>query len=113
MRLNFKLVFLLLFLVLLGVHFCRKAGPEAPLTEDELVPILIDLHLAEAGLQNLYGITKDSMRSVYTEQIFAIHEIDSAILDSTLMTYLKDAEGLAALYEKVLKGLERAEEGEN
>ena len=75
----------LCFLLLLLITFaCKTEERPLPLSKEELIPVLIDIHIAEAALQNLRGNTKDSMANLYYDQICAIHEVERSVIDTCL-----------------------------
>ena len=56
-----------------------------PLPKEDTPAILLDLHYAEAAMQNLYGETRDSMTEVYYDQVCALHDIRRGQLDTALL----------------------------
>lgn len=88
---------------------CSSDEPELKIPEDKLVKILVDVHVAEAGFQNLSGEVKDSIANVYYEQIAEMHQIDRVLLDSTIIQVRRDAIKLTSIYDKVLEELARQE----
>ncbi len=82
---------------------CQAGGGRAlPIPEEELPPILLDLHLAESAAQSLYGSSHDSIIEEYYAQICAIHQIQRADLDSTLLQLRRDPERLHRVYNQML-----------
>lgn len=86
---------------------CEEAPTPLPLSEEELIPVLIDIHVAEAALQNLRGETKDSMANVYYDQICTIHRVDRALLDSTLNMLRNRPEQMQEIYVKAMEEIDR------
>ncbi|MGH1338623.1 MAG: DUF4296 domain-containing protein [Aureispira sp.] len=87
---------------------CYQAIPvETPLlSEEELIPILKDIHLAEAVLTEVMNKQeKDSLARLYYAQIFALHEVDTAKFDQTMNAYMTDPPALDSLYEAVIQAL--------
>jgi hypothetical protein len=91
--------------MLLGA--CRKERSKITMTESELVNLLIDVHVAEAAVQDLYGETKDSVGRVYYEQIYQIHGIDQIVFDTTLAVLRRNPEYAGSVYQKVMQEIDR------
>ncbi len=74
------------FLVLLFLISCQETENNETFVLDEttFVRVLADVHLAEAALQNLSVADKDSVGSIYYDQIYTIHGIDETELSSCL-----------------------------
>lgn len=103
MRLLFCTV--MLFAVLFPA--CRKKANKIPMKESELVSLLIDVHVAEAAVQDLYGEAKDSVGQAYYEQIFQIHDIDQSLFDTTLAVLRRNPEYAGRVYQKVMQEIDR------
>ncbi len=97
---------LLACLFLLG---CSRGEPQLEVKEDKLVDILIDVHIAEAAVQNLRGETHDRIINLYYEQIFGIHGVEREEFEST-MAYLREKpDRMEAIYAEVMAEMERRE----
>ena len=60
------------------VIFFFSCGPKPtvlPIEKESLIPVLVDVHIAEAAVQSLRKQEKDSVIQVYYDQIFEIHNI--------------------------------------
>jgi hypothetical protein len=73
-----------LILLLLCMFACKEEERPLPLPEEDLIPVLIDIHIAEAALQNLRGDTRDSMANIYYSQISTIHDVERSVIDTCL-----------------------------
>ncbi|MEL7119553.1 MAG: DUF4296 domain-containing protein [Bacteroidota bacterium] len=102
-----RLAFCLFLLV--SLTNCEKEPTSDLLSDEQIVPILADIHVAEAAMQNLVGITKDSMGNIYYRQIFELHDIDSAIYNKTMDLLRKDPIRLSKVYNEVVIYLEEKE----
>lgn len=96
-----------LLISLLLLISCTEEKVELPLSEEKLLPILIDVHVAEAALQNLRGDTKDSMANIYYEQICTIHAVDRVLLDSCLIFLRTEPIILERLYTRAMEEAEK------
>lgn len=96
----------LLFLSLLSCEEEQVAA--APVIEEEtLINVLADIHMAEAALQALRGSTKDSMSQMYYEQVYEIHQVDSASVASSLEIMREQPERMKAVYDQVMERVEK------
>ena len=97
----FKVRNITVFCLFLLFSACLQDDPELPIPAEKAAEILIDVHAAEAALQNVYGSKKDTLAKVYYQQIYEVHEIDSttfAELMELVRNYpkhLKEVYGLA------------------
>lgn len=103
MRKGPVLVLATLFVILAS---CRQRIPGISMPEDKLVPLLMDVHLAEAALQNVHGTVKDSLTDVYLGQICTIHEVDREKLDRVLAELRNNPEAMDRVYRKVVQKIE-------
>lgn len=87
---------------------CYKAIPvEKPLLSDEeLIPILKDIHIAEALLtETVDRQGKDSLARFYYGQIFELHQVDSAVFNQSMHAYFTNPAALDSLYQKVIDAI--------
>lgn len=87
---------------------CYRPIPvETPLlSQKEMIPILKDIHLAEALLTEIINREeKDSLARLYYAQIFEMHQVDTAIFDQSMNAYMTDPVALDSLYEAVIESL--------
>ena len=93
----------LLFCALTG---CSDEPQPLQVPEERLVGVLADLHIAEAALQALRGKTKNSMATVYYDQIYTLHDVDSAEVHQSLEQLREDPQRMKALYDRVMERVE-------
>lgn len=89
---------------------CYQATPvEQPvLSEEELIPVLKDIHLAEALLTEIMNKQdKDSLARLYYAQIFELHHVDSSEFDQSMNAYMTNPAALDSLYEAVIQALSK------
>ncbi len=89
------------------VFFGCETERTLPLEEDKLVKILCDIHLAEAVLDKLNGSIKDTAAVKLYNQIYSIHGVEEAEVDTCLYYFKRDPVAMSDLYEKVMVELER------
>ncbi len=98
-----KLIFL--FLGLTGFFSCTNQTPLL-VEEEKMVDVIRDIHIAEAAMQNLIDITKDSMGEIYYQQVFEIHQVNKADFDSSMIILRRNPERLGLIYDQVLAEFE-------
>ena len=92
--------------IVLVISSCEK--PQTlPLEEDKLIRVLADIHIAESALGQLNGKQKDTAAYVIYDQIYTIHEVREADVDSTLAILKRSPEKMSKIYEKVMIEMEK------
>lgn len=72
-----------LFILCLVLIACKK--PENPsIPRSEMIKILADIHLSEASIGNISPQIKDSIASMYLDQILKIHKTSKDNFNSSL-----------------------------
>ena len=101
-----------IFLLLICITFlfsCKEEEIPLPISEEQLIPILVDVHIAEAAVQNVRYEIKDSISDIYYEQIFTIHKVEEKDFYETMDHLKRDAIKLEAIYAQVLEELSKKE----
>lgn len=93
-----KQIFFFLILIL-WVGSCAQQTEELPVPLKKAAMIIVDTHVAEAALQNVYGARKDSLASVYYQQIYDIHGIDSTTYRELIRLIRNNPEYMETVYE--------------
>lgn len=101
--------FTLIFAMIVAVAACNQPTelPKGLLPEEQMVQVLVELHLAEARVE-LIQIPQDSIRPLLKQrysEIFTQLEIDTAKFNSTFEYYEKHPKKMDLLYEKVVDNL--------
>lgn len=96
----------LLFLIT-AISCGNKKQVNLPLPDDQLIPVLIDIHIAEVALQSLRGDTRDSIAELYYTQICSIHQVEKAAIDSTLEILRNEPQRLEKLYGAAMEEVDR------
>lgn len=81
--------------------------PEEVLTHEEMVPLILDIYIAEGRLTEL-RVKRDSSEQifeVYEEKIFEKHGIDKETYKKSMTYYYDHPQGLEKIYETVLDSL--------
>lgn len=104
-----KLHWILLTLVLFSC--CTPEQVESPLEEEVLANVIADIHIAEAALQSVSAYFKDSMSTVYYDQIFTIHNVTEEDFLLAMELMREDPKKLVDVYAKVTDILSEQEVG--
>lgn len=83
----------------------EKVAP-LPFEDEKIISILMDVHLAEASLQSLGKVMKDSMTDVYYNQIYTIHKISKADFEKMIDLLRNSPEDLNRIYGKLMERVE-------
>lgn len=89
---------------------CNKDMAEMPIDRDKLIPILVDVHLAEAAMQEVPSEKRDSLGKAYYKKVFSIHKVTEADFNKSLFIIRQDPDELEAIYKEVIANLEKREE---
>lgn len=85
---------------------CKKEV-QPTLSDDKLVAILTDLHLAEASFMTLNQNVKDSIYKVYYQQIFEIHEVTDSTFFKDFELLRRNPKKLEKVYKNVIEEIEQ------
>ncbi len=99
--------FLSLAIFLFVCSACAKKKTAPSMAQEDLVSLLTDVHLAEAALQNVYGVTKDSLAAVYYSDICTIHRLSRPELDKVMAELRENPLAMSETYREVIKRIER------
>ena len=87
---------------------CQKAE-ELPIQPQKLVDVIADIHLSESAMYLFNDQIKDSIGLVYYQQVFDIHEVDSADFNIAIKMIRKDPKLMMQVYSKVFEKIESLE----
>ena len=89
----------------------RMNVPDYVVQKEELVPLLVDVHLIDALLNKEKRPHAEKYEDAMTlyPAVLHKHNIDRAIFDSTIKFYVKYPEEFAKIYDDVLKELSKLE----
>lgn len=95
----------LVLFVLSTIVFIGCEGKTEPyeFSDKEIKIILADIHTSEAALQSVFGKRKDSLRQVYMNDIYLIHQTDSIRIVRLLNKLREDPEKLELIYQQLLE----------
>lgn len=101
-------VFLFTLCVMI-VMSCHSKAKEMPIDENKLINILVDVHVAEAAMQEYASPKKDSIGKVYYQEIFSLHHVTEEAFIKSMYLLRQDPEEMETVYKAVVAELERRE----
>lgn len=97
-----RVAFLLFFMTAFA---CNAGKKNLPIPEKKLIEILIDMHYAEAALQDVYGVQKDSLKKVYYGEIYQLYQTSEEEMTKTMDILRQDPTHLDKVYQFVVDNL--------
>ena len=99
-------------LLILGCHSNREFKRKYLLDKEELVNVLVDIHLANAlqGSPEFYKISRVYDSVDLNSVIFNKYGIEKAAFDSTMAYYTKKPEILIRIYDEVIMRLNQVQD---
>lgn len=95
----------ILALTLILFTACAEEEVPIPLSEEKMIDVLIDLHMAESMIEKLPLSDRDTVGHVYYRMIYREHGISEAEFDESIAILREDPKRLNALYEQILEKL--------
>jgi hypothetical protein len=96
------------FLVFLWLTSCGgNSAPEGILSEDQLINVLLDIHMAE-GYVSTFPIHYDSSRTLYPlleKEIFDKHQVSDSVFKVSLEYFMRDAKRMDDMYARIIDSL--------
>ena len=95
-------------LLLLSMAGCEEnSKPKDLLSEEEMVNVLIDIHLTE-GMASSLPIPYDSSQVIYSlleQEVFVKHEVQDSVFTKSMIYYLQDPAIMDRIYARVVDSL--------
>jgi len=89
--------------MLLSACYKPISTQEPALSEEKIIAVLKDVHIAEAYLTEIPGkAQKDSLARVFYAQVFRLHDITGEEFEQSMDAYFGNPSVLDSLYEKVI-----------
>ena len=102
-----KNVFLLSMMILLTACFHETEAPDNLLTKEQMALFLIDMHVAEAKINNL-NLKKDSAQKLsmqYEAYLYEKHQISDSVYKKSYHYYLTHLREFEEVYDIVVDSL--------
>jgi hypothetical protein len=98
--------FILTFCIITFSLSCKKEQP-LPMEEEKLIKVLCDIHIAEAAMEPVTANDKDSIATLLYQQIYTIHGVEQAEVDTALSFLKKEPQAAEKIYLKVVEELSK------
>ncbi len=102
---------LIIFMVILAFSCSNNKVPKGILTEKEITPVLVELHLAEAVYNQRYA--SDVSRENYQEDLYLTvlkkYKLDQKVFEASVLYYGKHPDKYKPIYDEVLDRLHEME----
>ncbi|MDX1410076.1 MAG: hypothetical protein R3330_18125 [Saprospiraceae bacterium] len=88
---------------------CGREEPELPATDEQLIEILIDLHLAEGAMQRVPAEWKDSIGAEVRSRIARAHALTPEDMEALIGQLQLMPEKSMMLYDSVVARLDKGQ----
>jgi hypothetical protein len=98
---NKRIIFFIIFSVFFLFQNCNVNDEKTIIPEDKLKEIFFDFHVAEYVINRAPSVAKDSLKALYSDQIFKIHKVkrEDFLHDAKLIE--KNPERFQKFYEEI------------
>ncbi|HLU88797.1 MAG TPA: DUF4296 domain-containing protein [Cyclobacteriaceae bacterium] len=102
-----KKITVFILVIVLGTACSGSEKPAGLLSEDKVVEVLVDIHMAE-GMVSALPIPYDSSRKIYPvleKEIFEKHQVSDSVFMDSFEYYLRDARTMENIYSRTIDSL--------
>lgn len=96
-------------ILIFGFGCQENEKPEYLISKDQLVSILVDIHVTE-GIASSLPVPYDSSQVIYSlleRDVFEKHEVSDSVFTKSLIFYLKDPALMDEVYGRVVDSLSK------
>ena len=108
-RVSYAQIFGLILLLAFSAGSCSNKARYSDDQRDELVKLIMDLHVAEASMAKVPDKFKDSLRLANRSEIARIHHLEEWELDSLVLRIQEDPKFYKALTIEAMSRLDSLE----
>ncbi len=101
-----KIIPMLGLLLMILLPACQKAEYSYTLSEEQLQNIILDIHASEAMVKTYDVNHRDSISSVFYQQILEIHEVEDSIFEADFLMLKNNPKKLEGFYKQIEAKLE-------
>ena len=84
---------------------CGEKEIPIPLSEEKMIAVLIDMHMAESMIEKLPVLDRDTVGNVYYRMIYRTHGISKEDFDESISILREDPVRLNKVYSEILEQL--------
>lgn len=109
-----KKLFLILSFVMIFLSCQKNNIPEGVLPKEKIIPILVDIHIADANLSvsRLFKKMDDEKMKLYYQSVLDKHKISKEELKMNMAYYVEHGDIYNEIYEEVIISLTKKQEKE-
>jgi hypothetical protein len=99
---------LIIFVLLLSACIKEEKHPKQVLTKEQMVAVLVDIHIAEARANRVALRSYDSIQAYYKKlerDVFVKHKVDSASYRKSFTYYMDHMKHMDEIYAAVVDSL--------
>ncbi len=85
------------------IFSCSNKESKLTIPEDKMLKVLFDLYVADNAIKEAPKDIRDSLKSLYTEQIFSIHKLSDEEFEQNLSNLQKYPQKFKKFYDKLDK----------
>jgi len=103
--------FLIILIAIVAFSCSNNKVPKGLLTDEEITPIIVELHLAEAIYTQRYAleITRENYQEDLYLTILKKHKLDRKVFEASVLYYGKHPDKYKPIYDEVLNRLNEME----
>lgn len=105
LKMNKSISFIFL-LFIITITSCGKKNAVSSLSNEVLIPIIADLHLAEEMVSKFRIAERDSVRKLYLNEIAQIHKVDTATINKEVKIIQSNPDLSFEIYQEVYKHID-------
>jgi|SRR5680860_172447 len=102
-----KKIIYIIMAIFFGNSCSTASTPEGILSEDKMVEVLVDIHMAE-GMASSLPIPFDSSKRIYPlleKEIFLKHQITDSVFMESFQYYLRNSKKMETIYARTIDSL--------
>jgi len=102
-----KKIIILILGIASGYACSNSSAPKGLISEDKMVEVLVDIHMAE-GMASSLPIPYDSSKKIYPifeKEVFLKHNIEDSVYMKSFEYYLRDAKTMERIYSRTIDSL--------
>ncbi|MEX2594461.1 MAG: DUF4296 domain-containing protein [Anditalea sp.] len=102
-----KKIIIIVLAVSFGYSCSSDSKPKGILSEDKMVEVLVDIHMAE-GMASSLSIPFDSSKKIYPlleKEVFRKHQIADSVYMESFQYYLRDSRKMESIYARTIDSL--------
>lgn len=113
MSINLSSITKIVLFTILALFSCNNTDTKLTIPEDKLLKVFYDIYAADYVIKEAPKDTRDSLKEVYTNQIFKIHDISKSEFEANLSQLKNNPQRFKKFYDKLDKYGEKLSKDSN